>query len=224
MRTGRWIAALSLIVLIVAVSVPALAQPDRQLSGNAQLQVTAQPPSGERFTFTYIAQQDFERGYMFWISTQRTIWVLSKRSAEDNGGEWTVLPDTFLEGEMETDPNVTPPGGLFQPRRGFGKLWRDRSTGLQTTLGWGTTPEFDLTTPISYLPGPGNSAGRYLLVSLGRQVFLLNERTAGQPGGTWQFIGEARSGRPATATPLPRTATPVAPATAVATASPTASR
>src|SRR5258708_5472134 len=73
----------------------------------------------ESWTPTYIAQQNFQRGYMFWISTSKTVWVLTKTNEKDNSGVWTVYPDTFADGEAEIDPAIVPPGpGLYQPRRG----------------------------------------------------------------------------------------------------------
>ncbi|MDW8300656.1 MAG: hypothetical protein RML95_15095, partial [Anaerolineae bacterium] len=101
----------------------------------------------------FIAQQDFQNGYMFWISTRRVIWVLINTPGNPNTGEWRIYPDTFVDGEPEFDPNLMPPSeNLFQPRRGFGKLWRT-TPGLREALGWATTPEFALNTPYVYQPG-----------------------------------------------------------------------
>src|SRR5258708_25565610 len=79
----------------------------------------------ESWTPTYIAQQNFQRGYMFWISPTRTIWVLSKTHDKDNSGVWTVYQDTYTDGEPPSDPAIVPPNpGLYQPVRGFGIIWR----------------------------------------------------------------------------------------------------
>jgi hypothetical protein len=131
----------------------------------------------------YIAQEDFEHGYMFWISTQRVIWVLFNADSSGKTGEWRSYPDTFVDGEPEFDPNLNPPAAnLYQPRRGFGKLWRN-TPGLKEQLGWATTPEFALNTTYVYQPGgylDSNDKyvpqpGKHFITTLSRQVFALSE-------------------------------------------------
>src|SRR5262249_34197063 len=135
----------------------------------------------------YIAQQDFEHGYMFWLSNQDVIWVLIRSGSGQDAGEWYKYQDTFKDGEPEIDPSLTPPtttplpltktpvgAPMYQPRRGFGKLWRT-TLGLRDALGWALTPDFDLRTPFIYQPGfafdPNGklvtTPGRYLITSLG---------------------------------------------------------
>ena len=41
---------------------------------------------------------------------------------------------------MESDPTITPPSGYYQPRRGFGKIWREQA-GARDKLGWATANE-----------------------------------------------------------------------------------
>ena len=143
----------------------------------------------------FIAQQDFQNGYMFWISTRKVIWVLLTTPGNPNTGEWRIYPDTFLDGEPEFDPNLIPPSeSLYQPRRGFGKLWRT-TPGLREALGWATTPEFALNTSYVYQPGgfigsdgkwvPG--PGKHFITTLGRQVFALIESAEGF--GRWERVG-----------------------------------
>src|ERR1041385_3430531 len=59
--------------------------------------------AGESWSQTYIAQQDFQKGYMFWISPRKEIWVLLEANVGDRTGEWQVYQDTFKDGEMELD-------------------------------------------------------------------------------------------------------------------------
>jgi hypothetical protein len=143
----------------------------------------------------FIAHQDFQNGYMFWISTRKVIWVLIATPGNPNTGEWRIYPDTYAEGEPEFDPNLIPPSeNLFQPRRGFGKLWRT-TPDLREALGWATTPEFALTTSYVYQPGgfldpegkwvPG--PGKHFITTLGRQTFALIESAEGY--GRWERIG-----------------------------------
>ncbi|PJF32317.1 MAG: hypothetical protein CUN51_01425 [Candidatus Thermofonsia Clade 1 bacterium] len=143
----------------------------------------------------FIAHQDFQNGYMFWISTRNVIWVLINTPGNPNTGEWRIYPDTFAEGEPEFDLNLIPPSeNLFQPRRGFGKLWRT-TPGLREALGWATTPEFALNTSYVYQPGgfidangkwvPG--PGKHFITTLGRQTFALIESADGV--GRWERVG-----------------------------------
>src|SRR5215467_2966149 len=99
----------------------------------------------------YIAQEDFEHGFMFWISTKKVIWVLTWTD-NPNKGTWREYADTFADGEAEVDPSLTPPANKFQPKRGFGKLWRT-TPGLRDQVGWATTPEFNLNTDYIYQAG-----------------------------------------------------------------------
>ena len=99
-----------------------------------------------------IAEQVFEHGRMFWIRHTRQIWVMVNVPQDNAGGDWFCYNDTFEEGETEIDPSLVPPGGLYQPRRGFGKLWRSHEE-LKGALGWAVTPEFELTSNYTYIAG-----------------------------------------------------------------------
>jgi hypothetical protein len=152
-----------------------------------------------------IAQEEFQGGYMFWLEPTRDVWILLPAAPPKAGdaiappvsGEWRVYKDTFIDGEPETDPSLTAPGpNLYQPKRGFGKLWRNNPD-IRAALGWATTPEFGLSTLYVYqpggavdqagkwVPGPGN----HFLISLGRQTFQFSEPQPGQTFGTWRKVG-----------------------------------
>jgi hypothetical protein len=109
-----------------------------------------------------IAEQVFEHGRMFWIRHTRQIWVMEASPDDPNGGDWLCYNDTFLEGEQEVDPSLIPPEGLFQPRRGFGKLWRNHPE-IREVLGWGLTPEFELTSNYLYIAGGTVENGQYII-------------------------------------------------------------
>ncbi len=81
------------------------------------------------------AFQPFERGRMFWRGDERRIYVLQR------DGTWAVYEDTWAEGQSPADPNLSPPGGLRQPIRGFGKVWREQLGGPEAQIGWATEPE-----------------------------------------------------------------------------------
>ena len=74
--------------------------------------------------------QEFERGFMIYLSDRKTIWIF------ETSGAWLAFDDTFKEGEPELDPNLTPPANFQQPKRGFGKVWRENTT-VREALGWG---------------------------------------------------------------------------------------
>ena len=94
-----------------------------------------------------IAEQPFEGGRMIWLEPVNQIWVLL------DDGRWLTFNDSFVEGEPESDPSITPPSDdLFQPTRGFGKLWRSDET-LRDALGWATAPETGYVTRYTYNAG-----------------------------------------------------------------------
>jgi hypothetical protein len=85
------------------------------------------PPAPAQITT--IAQLQFERGQMFWVQTQGRIYALFDTN------KWAAYPDTFRDGQPETDPNLSPPEGRSQPIRGFGLIWRDNPS-VRDGLGW----------------------------------------------------------------------------------------
>src|SRR5574341_269691 len=87
------------------------------------------------------AAQPFERGIMLWDETYRTIWVFLYDGALPG---YLYLYDAWAEGQPDNDPSLTPPDGLLQPQRGFGKVWRETS-GLRDRIGWATAPEYAYT-------------------------------------------------------------------------------
>ena len=142
-----------------------------------------------------VAEQVFERGRMFWIRHNLQVWVMIASEDDPNRGDWFCYFDIFVEGEPELDPNQIPPDGLYQPRRGFGKLWRTKPD-LQETLGWATTPEFELTSSYRYIAGGEVLSGEYFpgpgehrLTTLYNDVisFYEDEVRGDCQGGTWRM-------------------------------------
>ena len=78
----------------------------------------------------------FQNGAMLWVAKQDAIYVLYDSA---NPPRWQVFNDTFTDGMADTDPafNNAPPF-TWQPRRGFGLLWRSQSA-LRDRLGWAVT-------------------------------------------------------------------------------------
>ncbi len=80
--------------------------------------------------------QPFQNGAMLRREDTRQIYV---RYANQR---WTQRPDGWQEGDplRSDDPRFAPPGpGLFQPERGFGRLWESDDQ-LRSALGWATAP------------------------------------------------------------------------------------
>ncbi len=183
---------------VPSVAVPAVVP--SQINGPT---ATPNPMPTDTRTQMYIAQEDFQNGYMFWISSVTQIWVLLPAADTQAGqipshGQWQIFQDTYQNSEPETDPAIVPPASnLYQPRRGFGKLWRSNNT-IRGALGWGTTPEFGLTTSYVYQPGGYvnsttsqwvSGPGTHFLVTLSRQTFAFHEPQPGQQFGTWEKVG-----------------------------------
>lgn len=137
-----------------------------------------------------VAEQVFQGGRMFWVMPTGAIWVMLNDAGTTETGTWMIFEDTFEEGEAEIDPDLTPPVDGIQPRRGFGKLWRENED-IRTGLGWGTTPEFGFVTNYEYrsggyldsegqyVPGPGT----HILISLGNETFAFDEGDM-----TWRLL------------------------------------
>lgn len=115
------------------------------------------------------AYQPFEHGYMFWIRSTNQIFVLV------TGENWRVFPDFFVEGEQETDPTYQAPTRLLQPRRGFGKVWRDNLP-VRNSIGWGTYREVGYNNRFQYDPTTGTIV---LYDPVGRAFTL-------ESNGTWR--------------------------------------
>ncbi|MEZ4635696.1 MAG: hypothetical protein R2873_31060 [Caldilineaceae bacterium] len=84
---------------------------------------------------TQMARQPFQRGQMIWRADTQTVYVLYEN------GVWQSFEDTFVEGDVESDPALIVPADTFQPIRGFGKVWREQLGGPGAAVGWATLPE-----------------------------------------------------------------------------------
>jgi hypothetical protein len=86
--------------------------------------------------------QDFEHGSMVYMGDRKLIWVFIQSIAEPGSpvpttryGLWLGFADTFQDGEPETLPTFQPPDTFQQPKRGFGKVWRENAP-VRDALGW----------------------------------------------------------------------------------------
>ncbi len=91
---------------------------------------------------TQVVMQKFEHGQMIWVKSSvapyyylpydKTIFVMF------DDGNWATVRDTWDESQP-VNAGLTPPAGLYEPKRGFGNAWRNE-TGLRIRerLGWAT--------------------------------------------------------------------------------------
>jgi len=142
-----------------------------------------------------IAEQVFEHGRIIWLRHSRQMWVMQAAPNDPNSGDWFCYNDTFEEGEPEIDASLIPPENMYQPRRGFGKLWRN-NTEIRDGLGWAITPEFELTSNYTYIAGGYVEAEQYVrgpgehrLTTLYNDTisFFEGDIRGDCQGGTWRL-------------------------------------
>jgi Two component regulator propeller len=110
------------------------AEPFATVYRDSQIAARLGCPTAEAAT-TPAAFQPFELGLMFWRANERRIDVLQA------DGTWQRFIDTWDESQPAYDPSLTPPEGLLQPVRGFGKVWREQLGGPQAPIGWALAAE-----------------------------------------------------------------------------------
>lgn len=100
---------------------------------NPPLQTKSGQPTGPGITVDG-TQAQFEHGAMLWRKDTRQIFVFIE------GGKWLSFPDTWETTLPLLDPVLTPPAGLFQPVRGFGKVWIQNKE-IKEKMGWAREQE-----------------------------------------------------------------------------------
>lgn len=90
---------------------------------------------------TAAAHQPFEQGWLVWRQDFNLIYGLGP------GQPWFSVGDTWRDGDSPYDPAIIPPADLYQPVRGFGKVWRERP-GVRETFGWAMGEESGFMTVI----------------------------------------------------------------------------
>jgi hypothetical protein len=84
---------------------------------------------------TWAGAQTFIGGYMFWRQDKTQIYALL------SNGTWYAFSDTWNSSMPETDPGIVAPPGYLQPKRGFGKVWRENPA-IKSGLSWATIEEY----------------------------------------------------------------------------------
>lgn len=105
--------------------------------------------------------QHFQAGFMIWLP--RPQYTYPSIYTFLNSGEVRFFEDTWTEKDPERDPNLEPPQGLFQPIRGFGKVWR-QSAWVRDNIGWAVEGEYGYA--ITFQPGAYESLEEILYLSL----------------------------------------------------------
>jgi hypothetical protein len=125
--------------------------------------------------------QEFQNGYMIWIRPQVAIYVLYHDGTQPR---WQVFRDHFVEGMPEFDAAYidSPFPGTWQPRRGFGLLWRSNQA-VRDRIGWATM-EWEQ----PYSAQTQTAADGTVFISVPTGVFSL------QPGGTGWNLHRSFSG------------------------------
>lgn len=85
-----------------------------------------------------VAEQQFEHGVMIWVGDEARIYVLFNDTMYTDG--WNVYEDLWQDGDLVEDPSIVPPVGFYQPRRGFGLVWREQPL-VRDRLGWALASE-----------------------------------------------------------------------------------
>jgi hypothetical protein len=115
----------------------------------------------------------FERGSMIYVQgSPGQIYALTS----DN--RFRRFDDTFIEGVDPESGGETPPTGLLEPVRGFGKVWRS-TPDVRSGLGWALTAESGGSSSLLVF-----DRGRMLYLPQRNQTLVLVEDPGGA-SGTW---------------------------------------
>ena len=134
-RLGLMLIAAGALALVLGSALalrPAVAQTGCSFEWFFDARTPAACPSGPAAS-TEIVMLEFERGTMYWISTERMIYILYR---DWQAPYWEAYRDTWQPGTIERDTSIVGPLGLWQqPRRGFGQVWRENPQ-VRERLGW----------------------------------------------------------------------------------------
>ncbi len=127
---------------------------------------------------SWAAEQPFEGGTMIWVEQENAIYVLYR--GERVSSRWQWYHDRWDMSQPAEDPDLEPPPGLQQPRRGFGLVWRSYPE-VREGLGWATGDEVGFTTIMQRTTRYKYNAW-YLLAFDGDVWYL------GPEGSTWAGV------------------------------------
>lgn len=150
-------------------------QIDDKFRGNSSPPGTVCPAEAIQ---TAAAEQRFNNGFMIWLKDVGggTILVFY------DDGRVNQFADTWQSGQPESDPNITPPSGMYQPVRGFGKVWRENNLG--DTLGWAIEEEQGFDGKWQRDMSPSLSSDSAYLINRDFQLIRIDGPTS---SGNWRF-------------------------------------
>jgi YVTN family beta-propeller protein len=115
-----------------------------------------------------LALEQFTNGVMFWRVDTRKIAVVNFNFT------WTEYDDTWDTSQPEGGTERPPAPNLFAPKRGFGKVWREKLGGPAASIGWATQEETSVGSDIQEFA----NAVAYRGLGIGNGVFFRD--------GTWK--------------------------------------
>ncbi|MBN8618545.1 MAG: hypothetical protein J0L63_06550 [Anaerolineae bacterium] len=123
------------------------------------------------------AAQSYQSGEMFWVAgPPSAIYALF------SSGRFQRYEDTFLEGVDPSSGGETPPSGLIEPVRGFGKVWR--TFGEVRAMGWATSGELAGQATIQFF-----ERGQMIALSQRGLIYvLINDAGGTGVAGTWRVV------------------------------------
>jgi hypothetical protein len=131
-------------------------------------------PVGSITTLT-TAIQNYEHGAMIYIQgTPGSIYALT------TDGRFRRFDDTWTSSEPETG-GETPPLGLIEPKRGFGKVWRN-NLDVRGALGWAVTEEAGASSSVQLF-----DRGRAVFLPQRSETYLLIDEPGGVTG-SWRTL------------------------------------
>ena len=125
------------------------------------------------------AVQPFERGAMIYRASTLpgTAGIIEALSSD---GRFTRYTDTWVSGIDPDSANLAPPPGLFEPIRGFGKIWRGDGA-LAARLGWALSGEQGASLSVQAF-----ERGVAIAIPAQNVFYLLVDDGTGSSSGNWR--------------------------------------
>jgi hypothetical protein len=101
-------------------------------------------PLGELVVIPTLAEQIFEGGHLFWRSDTDNVYAIYDRRHDGtilSAGSWQIPPWKW-DGSYPDGIGLLPPASRFEPKLGFGWLWRTHLGGPAGPLGWALDREY----------------------------------------------------------------------------------